>query len=55
MREAVEVAAPDDPDMMRRVAFWFDKLSGLCRVSNPKCDRCPLQPFLPEGGPLEPE
>ena len=26
-----------------------------CRKTNPKCDECPLNEFLPDGGPLEPE
>jgi endonuclease-3 related protein len=54
-REVVEGAAPDDPDAMLRVASWFESLGRYCKASAPRCDRCPLQPFLPEGGPLDPE
>ena len=38
-----------------QLADWSLKLDTLardyCRVSVAKCDRCPLRPFLPEGGP----
>lgn len=27
----------------------------FCRPARPRCDRCPLRPFLPEGGPVEPD
>ncbi len=26
----------------------------FCRVQVPKCEKCPLRPFLPEGGPIDP-
>lgn len=54
-REVVERVAPEDPDAMIRVTFWFESLARYCRASAPRCDRCPLQPFLPDGGPLDPE
>jgi endonuclease-3 related protein len=54
-REVVEGTVPDDPDAMLRLAFWFESLGRYCKASVPRCDRCPLQPFLPEGGPLDPE
>ncbi|WP_169974284.1 hypothetical protein [Tautonia rosea] len=54
-REVVERVAPEDPDAMTRVTFWFESLARYCRASAPRCDRCPLQPFLPEGGPLDPD
>lgn len=53
-REAVEHAAPHDPAALRQLASWFERLAVPCRVGKPRCDRCPLQPFLPEGGPLDP-
>lgn len=38
------------------LADWADKLDAIgrdyCKVSVAKCERCPLRPFLPDGGPL---
>jgi endonuclease-3 related protein len=55
-RAVVEGACPDDPDTLARLSGWFERIGReFCRVGAPKCDRCPLRPFLPEGGPIEPE
>ncbi|QDV37908.1 HhH-GDP family DNA glycosylase [Tautonia plasticadhaerens] len=53
-RSVIEDAAPGGAEALRRLGSWFDRLARPCRVSAPQCDRCPLQPFLPEGGPLDP-
>jgi endonuclease-3 related protein len=53
-RSVIEDASPADSAELRRLGAWFDRLARPCKVSAPQCDRCPLQPFLPEGGPLDP-
>jgi endonuclease-3 related protein len=54
-RAAVERLAPDDPAALARLSAWFERVArDFCRVSAPKCERCPLRPFLPEGGPIDP-
>jgi endonuclease-3 related protein len=54
-RDAVERLAPDDPTTLARLSLWFDRVArDFCRVSAPKCEDCPLRPFLPEGGPIDP-
>jgi endonuclease III related protein len=55
-RATVERPCPDDPDTLARLSSWLERVGrDFCRVRAPKCDRCPLHPFLPEGGPIEPE
>lgn len=54
-RDVVERLAPDDPKALAELSAWFDRLGrDHCRASVARCDRCPLQPFLPEGGPIDP-
>jgi endonuclease-3 related protein len=53
-RSVIEDASPSDPAELRRLGAWFGRLARPCKVAAPQCDRCPLQPFLPEGGPLDP-
>jgi endonuclease-3 related protein len=54
-RDVVERLAPDDPRTLARLALWFDPLGReFCRAGAPRCDRCPLRPFLPETGPIDP-
>lgn len=55
-RALVERQHPDDPDALAQLAGWFERVGReFCRPSTARCDRCPLRPFLPEGGPREPE
>jgi len=55
-RAVVEGSCPDDPDTLARLSAWLERIGReFCRVRAPKCDRCPLRPFLPDGGPIEPE
>jgi endonuclease-3 related protein len=55
-RSVIERQAPDDPDRLEQVSGWLERIGrDYCRVSVPRCDRCPLRPFLPEGGPLTAE
>lgn len=54
-RDLVERLAPDDPRALADLAGWMDRLGPeFCRPSVAKCDRCPLRPFLPRGGPINP-
>ena len=55
-RQAMERLAPGDPTDLARWSDWMDRLGRQhCRASGPRCDRCPLRPFLPECGPREPD
>jgi endonuclease-3 related protein len=52
-RSLIEAAVGDDPAGLRRLAEGFERLGReACRASVARCDRCPLRPLLPEGGPL---
>ncbi len=45
--------ADGDPALLARLAAGMGELAArYCRASAPRCDACPLRPFLPEGGPL---
>jgi endonuclease-3 related protein len=52
-RSFVEAAAPDDAATLARLAAGLERLGKeTCRTGVPRCERCPLRPLLPEGGPL---
>jgi endonuclease-3 related protein len=52
-RSLIEAAVGDDPAGLRRLSAGFGRLGReACRASVARCDRCPLRPLLPEGGPL---
>jgi endonuclease-3 related protein len=54
-RDAVERLADGDPGSLAALSVWFDRLGrDHCRATVAKCERCPLAPFLPDGGPLDP-
>jgi endonuclease III related protein len=54
-RSVVEGQAPDDSRTLTLLSGWLERLGrDHCRASVAKCDRCPLAPFLPEGGPIDP-
>ena len=54
-RDVVERLGPDDPALLARLSAWFERVGReFCRVGAPKCERCPLRPFLPESGPVDP-
>lgn len=54
-RDAVERLAPGDPQGLARYSAWFERVGkDFCRATVAKCESCPLKPFLPEGGPVEP-
>lgn len=47
--------AEGNPALLASLAAGMDALaSRYCRASAPRCDACPLRPFLPESGPLGP-
>ena len=53
-RSVFESREPDDAAGLRRLSWWMDRVaSEFCKPGKPKCERCPLRPFLPEGGPIE--
>lgn len=46
----------EDPNLLADVSVWFEELGrSHCRASGPRCKNCPLQPLLPEGGPVDGE
>ena len=54
-RDVVERLALDDPTTLALLSAWFERVGrDFCRLAVAKCDKCPLRPWLPEGGPLEP-
>lgn len=54
--EALRRFAPDEPEALRALASQLEEIgTRFCRVSGPKCATCPLQPLLPEGGPISPD
>ncbi len=53
-RSVLESIAPDDPDQLAQISLAFEKLGReACKAGIPRCDRCPLQRFLPDSGPIE--
>lgn len=55
-RSLMERADRAQPDALSQLSAWFEQLGrDHCKASVAKCARCPLQPFLPEGGALEPD
>ncbi len=51
-RSLVEGAFPDDPRGLAQLSADFERIGrAACRASVARCDRCPLQALLPEGGP----
>jgi endonuclease-3 related protein len=54
-RDVVERLGGGDPETLARFSAWFERLGReFCRAGAPRCDRCPLRPFLPESGPVDP-
>lgn len=45
-----------DPSALPILSQGFDRLSrDFCKAAGPRCDACPLRPWLPPSGPIEPE
>jgi endonuclease-3 related protein len=52
-RSLVEGELPDDARGLSRLATGFAEIGrAACKANVAKCERCPLRPLLPEGGPL---
>ncbi len=55
--ERARGARPDDQDatrLLQDVSRAMDDVGRqFCRAAAPRCQGCPLEPFLPEGGPYE--
>jgi len=46
----------NEPSRLQRLSLGMRRLGrDFCKARVAKCDRCPLKPFLPPGGPIEPE
>lgn len=55
-RETAERPLRDDPDGLARLKIFMEQVGReFCRVRAPRCDRCPLRPWLPDTGPIEPD
>ncbi len=55
-RSIAEGLAPEDPTALAPIASAMARLGREhCQAGIPRCDRCPLRPWLPEGGPREAE
>ena len=53
-RAVIEEPADGDVLVLASLAYWFDRAGELyCRSTGARCEGCPLQPFLPESGPIE--
>lgn len=55
LREEVESALDRDVDRLKRFHASIGHVGHDYCGQTPRCDGCPLQPLLPEGGPLEPD
>jgi endonuclease-3 related protein len=52
-RSALEAIAPDDPESLAQLSMGLERVGRqACKPGAPRCDDCPLRPFLPEGGPI---
>ena len=55
-RDLIESLAGENAALLTRLSQGFEQIGArYCRVSVAKCDRCPLRPLLPEGGPIQPD
>jgi endonuclease-3 related protein len=53
-RSTLESIAPDDPNQLGQLELALTKLGrDFCKPTAPRCDQCPLQPLLPDGGPVD--
>lgn len=55
LREEVESGLERDVDRLRRFHAWLGDVGRDYCGQTPRCDGCPLQPLLPESGPLQPD
>jgi endonuclease-3 related protein len=55
-RGRVENLASGESTALADLSGWFERVGAVfCRATVAKCERCPLRPFLPDGGPIEPD
>ncbi len=55
IRQTLEGLAPDDPEALSALARGLERAATeFCKPSSPRCERCPLRPWLPASGPIEP-
>jgi len=55
-RDLIESFAPENGPLLATLAQGFESIGArYCRASVAKCERCPLRPLLPDGGPIQPE
>lgn len=55
-RATVERPLRDDAEGLARFKAHMAQVGReFCRVHAPRCERCPLRPWLPDAGPVEPE
>jgi endonuclease-3 related protein len=55
-RDRVESAVGGDPARVSQLASGLSRVGAAhCKPARPRCDRCPLLPFLPASGPIEPD
>lgn len=55
-RAVVERPLGEDPEGLARFQALMEQVGReFCRAGKPRCERCPLRPWLPESGPVEPD
>ena len=55
-RAVLERIAPGKSATLAAMAEWSERLGrDFCRATVARCEKCPLRPFLPEGGPRDPD
>jgi endonuclease-3 related protein len=55
-RATLEQPAAGNPSALISLSHGLEQVGReFCRVRVARCERCPLQPFLPEGGPIRAE
>lgn len=56
LKEHFESRLPDDVARLNEMHAQFVQVGKhFCRPREARCDQCPLRPFLPASGPVEPE
>ncbi len=52
----LERVGEDNPTRLQRLSLGLQRVGReYCKASVPRCEQCPLKPFLPPGGVIEPE
>lgn len=54
-QSVVERQATDTPATFAHLSAGMERVGrDFCRVRSPRCEECPLRPWLPDGGPINP-